>query len=78
MIYAFSNAGKMTPQVRKWIDRVVRTCKICKKNRKSNSKPTVVIPRATDFNSVVEVDLKVVGNKIFYGWYVHLQDLLKE
>ena len=53
--YAYSNAGKMTPQVRKWIDRVVRTCKICKKNRKSNSKPTVTIPIATDFNSIVAI-----------------------
>ena len=61
--YAYSNAGKMTPQVRKWIDRVVRTCKICKKNRKSNSKPKVEIPRVTDFNSVVAIDLKIMGNK---------------
>ena len=43
MKYAYSNAGKMTPQVRKWIDRVVRTCKICKKNKRLNLKPTVVV-----------------------------------
>ena len=52
----------MTPQVRKWMDRVVRTCKICKKNKKSNPKPTVAIARATDFNSIVAVDLKIVSN----------------
>ena len=63
MNYTYSNAGKMIPQVRKWIDRVVRTCKICKKNAKSNPKPTVAIPRETDFNSVVAIDLKIVGNK---------------
>ena len=57
MNYAYSNAGKMMPQVRKLIDRVVRTCKICKRNKNSNSKPTVAIPRATDINSVVAVDL---------------------
>ena len=50
MNYAYNNAGKMTPQVRKWIDRVIRTCKVCKKAKKSNSKPTVAIPRATDLN----------------------------
>ena len=62
MNHAYSNTGKMTPQVRKWIDRVVRICKICKRNKKSKSKPTVAIPRAKDFNSVVVVDLKIVGN----------------
>ena len=63
MNYAYNNAGKMTPQVRKWIDRVVRTCKVCKKAKKSNSKPTVAIPRATDFNSVVAIDLKIMGDE---------------
>ena len=42
---------------------MVKTCKICKRNKKSNSKPTLAIPRATDFNSVVAVDLKIVGNE---------------
>ena len=50
MNYTYSNAGKMAPQVRKWINRVLRTCNICKKKKRSNSKPTVAIPRATDFN----------------------------
>ena len=63
MNYAYSNAGKMTPQDRKWIDRVVRTCKICKRNKKSNPKPSVTIPRVTDCNSIVAVDLTIVGNE---------------
>ena len=58
-----SNARKTTPQVRKWIDRVVRTYKICKRNKKSNSKPTVAISRAKDFNSIVAVDLNIEGNE---------------
>ena len=33
MNYAYNNAGKMTPQVRKWIDRVIRTCKVKKRLR---------------------------------------------
>ena len=33
MNYAYSYAGKMTPSVRRWIDREVRTCKICKRMR---------------------------------------------
>ena len=42
--FSYCNAGKLTPQARKWIDRVVKTCMICKKNKKSNSKPSVAIP----------------------------------
>ena len=53
MNYAYSNARKNTPQVRKQIDRVVRICKICKRNTKSNPKPTVAISRATDFNKKI-------------------------
>ena len=41
----------------------MRTCKICKKNKKSNPKPSVAIPRAKDFNSIVAVDLIIVGNE---------------
>ena len=33
MNYAYNNAGKMTPQVRKWIDRGIRTCKVKKRLR---------------------------------------------
>ena len=76
--YAYRNAGKMTPQVRKWIDKVVRTCKVCKRNKKSNSKPSVVITRATDFNSIVAVDLKIVGNENIFWTVCALKDLLKE
>ena len=36
---------------------------ICKRNAKSNPKPTVVISRATDFKSVEAIDLKIVGNE---------------
>ena len=39
--YAYRNTGKMTPKVRRWIDKVVRTWKVCKRNRKSNSRPSV-------------------------------------
>ena len=42
---------------------VLDKCKICKKNSHSKSKPSVAVPRGTDFNSIVAVDLKVVGDK---------------
>ena len=37
-------------------------CEICEKSGRSKSKPSVAIPRATDFNSVVTLDLKEFGN----------------
>ena len=44
-------------------------CNICQKNGRSRSKPSVTIPRATDFNSIVTLDLNEMG-KIFISWMV--------
>ena len=57
------NAGKLTDEVKKMIDIVVYRYEICNRNGWSKSKPLVAMPRGTDFNSVVAVDLKVVGDK---------------
>ena len=40
-----------------------------KKNIRSKSKPTVAIPKATEFNSTVAVDLKIHGDK-YMIWMV--------
>ena len=63
MYYAYSSAGKQDKETKKMIDEVVEKCAICKKNSRSKSKPLVAIPRAGDFNSVVALDLKKVGEK---------------
>ena len=42
---------------------MVEHCEICKKNERLKSKPDVAIPRATDFNSVIAIDLKEKGNE---------------
>merc|ERR1712074_48942 len=63
MFYAFKNAGKLNEVTRKTIEKVVEQCEICKKNSRSKSKPSVAIPRATDFSSIVSIDLKSVGHK---------------
>jgi len=63
MFYAFKNAGKLDKDVKKTIEDVVENCEICKRNSKSKPKPTVAIPRATDFNSIVSFDLKTMGKK---------------
>ena len=63
MYYAYRNTGKYNEDIKKTIDEVVEKCKICKKNSHSKSKPSVAIPRATDFNSIISIDLKIVGEK---------------
>ena len=55
MYYAYMNAGKFDEEIKKTIDEVVEKCEICKRNSCSKSKPSVAVPRATDFNSVVIV-----------------------
>ena len=69
MIFAYKNAGKLSEGVRKKINEVVDKCEICKKNRKSNPRPAVAIPKATEFNSIVSMDLKEMGGK-FILWMV--------
>ena len=63
MFYAYRNAGKLGKEGKKIIDNVVEKCAICKKNVCSRSRPSVAVPRATEFNTMVAVDLKVIGDK---------------
>ena len=63
MIYAYRNAVKLDEGIRKKIIEIVDKCEICKWNSKSKPKPAVVIPKATEFNSIVAIDLKVMGEK---------------
>ena len=63
MYYAYRNAGKLDKGVKKTIDNVVEKCEICKKNVHSRPRPSVAVPRAKDFNIIVAVDLKVIGDK---------------
>ena len=51
------------------IKEVVEGCNICQKNTRSRSKPPVAIPRATDFDSKVNLDLKEMGKK-YISWIV--------
>ena len=70
MYYAYRNAGKRDTEVKKIIDNVVKKCEICKKNICSRSRSSVAVPRVTDFNSVVAIDLKVVGDKNI-SWMIY-------
>ena len=69
MHYAFRNAGKLDEETKKKINEIVEKCEVCKKNSKSKSKPTVAIQKATDFNSIVAIDLKIAGDK-YILWMV--------
>ena len=69
MHYAYRNAGKLNEETRKNIDEVVDKCEICKKNGCSKSIPTIAISKATDFNSSVSIDLRIIGDK-YILWMV--------
>ena len=63
MICTYKNAGKLNEEIRKKINDVVEKCEICKRNSRSKPKPAVVIPKATEFNSIVAIDLKIIGDR---------------
>ena len=69
MEFAFRNAGRLDAEVSKMIKEAVENCNICQKNGRSRSKPLVAIPRATDLNSIVTLDLKEMG-KSYILWMV--------
>ena len=69
MHMAYRNAGILDTQTRKNIDMVVDNCETCKRNSRSKSKPSVAIPKAGDFNEIVALDLKKVGEK-YILWMV--------
>ena len=48
---------------------VVEKCEICKRQSKSKSKPAVAIPKATEFNTIITIDLKIVGER-YILWMV--------
>ena len=69
MEFTFRKAGRLDPQLSKLIKKVVEECSICKNNCRSRSKPSVAIPKATDFNSIVTFDLKKMDKK-YILWIV--------
>ena len=69
MYYAYRNAGQLDDATKRIIDEVIEKCEICKRNSRSKSKPSVAIPRVTDFNLVILVDLKSM-EKGYILWMV--------
>ena len=63
LIHAYANAEIIDEKVRKNARLVVERCKICKKNKRSRSRPSVALPKVVDFNQIVTYDLKKWGPK---------------
>ena len=63
MLYAYRNAGVLTDGGRRVIKRVIDSCKICKKFKRSSGTPKVALPKPVDFNEIVALDLKQMGKR---------------
>ena len=63
MLYAYQNAGVLTDGGRRVIKRVIDSCKICKKFKRSSGTPKVALPKPVDFNEIVALDLKQMGKR---------------
>ena len=59
------------------INESVKKCEICRKNSQSKSKPSVAIPRAADFNLVVTIDLKSIGDKYILWMICSFTEFIK-
>ena len=58
MLHAYRNAGKLNDGVRKSVKKVIESCNVCKKYKRSQGKPKVTLTKVTDFNQFVTMDLK--------------------
>jgi hypothetical protein len=78
LLHAFRNAGRLTDEVRRNIENVVTTCKICQKYGKSQGTPKVSLTEVSDFNQVVTMDLKQFGKRQVLWIIAVSQDSCKE
>ena len=69
LIHAYKVANLLTPKLKSTIKRVVDDCKICQKFRKSVPRPKTSLPKSTDFNQIVTLDLKEIQGK-YILWMV--------
>ena len=69
LLHAYKQANLLTDEVRRLIKKVCENCSICQKLQKSQSKPKVALPKVTDFNQIVTLDLKLFGDR-YVLWLV--------
>ena len=63
LLHAYKEGNYLTDEVRKVIKKVCENCTVCQRLKKSQSKPKVALPKVTDFNQIVTLDLKQFDGK---------------
>ena len=66
-----NNADALDDECEKLIDDISKKCEVCKRYKKTPSRPVVCLPLAKQFNDVVAMDLKQYGDVYF----LHFIDL---
>ena len=65
------NADYVDKEVYKMVDEKRNNCNVCKKYKKVPPMPVVGLPKATDFNQYVTIDLHYIDKNL---WYSHIID----
>ena len=63
MMYIFRHSAKSDRDTKVLVEKVIDSCKVCQENKKTQSKPKVAFNKSTNFNDVVTLDLKDMGDK---------------
>ena len=63
LMHAYKTADLLTPSLKKTVKRVVDDCKTCQKYKKSVPRPQSTLPKASNFNQIVTLDLKEMDGK---------------
>ena len=64
LIALFRNRGSLTKTVREHISQCYASCQVCRKHSKKQPRPKVGLPKASEANEVVSLDLKNVSSLI--------------
>jgi hypothetical protein len=54
----YHKGGKLNSTVRKNIKEVIENCKVCQQNQRSQGCPKITLPKVSDFNKIITMDLK--------------------
>ena len=64
------NAGYLNDEISNLIDEISLNCDICKQYKKVSPRPVVGLPRATDFNQSVAMDLHYIDKNLWYFYMI--------
>ena len=71
------NAGKWTVCMKKELEMIYSQCETCKVLAKTPARSVVAMPRASTFNEVLALDLKLRGGKVILHMIDHFSRLRK-